>query len=92
VFADLRGRVAELLAHRDARLAACGEILGTIGPATARAVAERVPWTRHARRYVELDVLNRMLAVTETLAHLELLVARGSLERLGGPVVRFGQF
>ena len=36
-------------------------------------------WTRRGRHLEELDPVNQMLAVTETRAHLELLVAQGRL-------------
>jgi hypothetical protein len=38
-------------------------------------------WTRRQTPLDELDPFNRMLAVTETLAHLELLVAQGRVSR-----------
>ncbi|GIJ29373.1 hypothetical protein Vqi01_45350 [Micromonospora qiuiae] len=40
-----------------------------------------VRWTRRGHKLVDLDLLNRMLAVTETAAHLELLLAQGRLTR-----------
>ncbi|HSP65774.1 MAG TPA: hypothetical protein VLO10_06255, partial [Candidatus Deferrimicrobium sp.] len=41
-------------------------------------VARELPWTRRNRRYAELDVFNRQLAVSETAAHLDLLVSEGA--------------
>jgi hypothetical protein len=41
-------------------------------------VAHDLPWTRRERRYEELDLGNRLLALTETVAHLELLVVQGT--------------
>ncbi len=78
VFVDLAGRVDALTAHHEQRLAACSAALVTLGPdpATPQAVAEALPWTRRARRLADLDGFNQMLAVGETAAHLELLVAR----------------
>jgi glyoxylase-like metal-dependent hydrolase (beta-lactamase superfamily II) len=81
VFADLSGRVDELLAHHDKRLAACVEILAGCGPATAARVAERLTWTRHERTFESLNLFNRMLATTETITHLELLAVRGAVAR-----------
>ena len=38
-------------------------------------------WTSRDRGFTELDPLNRLLAVTETVTHLELLVRSGRLSR-----------
>jgi glyoxylase-like metal-dependent hydrolase (beta-lactamase superfamily II) len=82
VFADLAGRVDELLAHHDTRLAACVEILAGGGrPVPAARVAERLTWTRHERSFESLNLFNRMLATTETITHLELLAVRGDVVR-----------
>ena len=40
-------------------------------------VAARLTWTRHEHPLADLDTFNQTLAVLETRAHLELLVARG---------------
>jgi len=40
-----------------------------------------VPWTRRRRRLPDLDPFNQMLAIFETAAHLDLLVARGTARR-----------
>ena len=49
------------------------------GAATAYEAAGLLRWTRRQRRLGELDPFNQMLAVIETRAHLELLVAQGRL-------------
>jgi glyoxylase-like metal-dependent hydrolase (beta-lactamase superfamily II) len=76
-FTGLAARVDELLAHHRTRLAASRARL-TAGPRTAFEVARELPWTRRNRRYDELDVFNRQLAVSETGAHLDLLVSQGT--------------
>ena len=76
-FTGLAARVDELLAHHAARLAASLGVLAG-GPRTAFEVARELPWTRRNRRYDELDVFNRQLAVAETAAHLDLLVSQGA--------------
>jgi hypothetical protein len=48
---------------------------------TAFEVAQRLPWTRRQRSYDELDLLNRILAVLEAIAHLEYLATDGTLIR-----------
>ncbi len=69
------GRVGELLAHHDHRLAAMAAVLAG-GERTAYQVAGALPWTSRQRRLAELDWMNQMLAICETSYHLDLLVAR----------------
>ncbi len=73
-------RVDELVAHHDVRLDLCRAAVGT-RTRTAYDVAGDLPWTRHARSLAELDVFNSALASLETMAHLDLLWARGELDR-----------
>jgi glyoxylase-like metal-dependent hydrolase (beta-lactamase superfamily II) len=80
VFADLRGRVDELLAHHAERLRRAVIAVGA-GPTTAYDAARRLPWTRRERKFRELDLFNQRLALGETIAHLDLLAARGELVR-----------
>jgi len=47
---------------------------------------KRLGWTRRQKPYDSLDPFNKMLAVTETVAHLRLLVATGALVIEGGDV------
>ncbi|MDR0345619.1 MAG: MBL fold metallo-hydrolase [Nocardiopsaceae bacterium] len=78
VAASVHARVDELLAHHAGRLDRSAAAVGG-GPATAYQVATRLRWTRRERTLDDLDPFNQMLAVTETRAHLELLVAQGRL-------------
>jgi len=71
-------RVQQLLDHHERRLAATETVVRS-GAHTALAVAERLPWTRRERALTELDLFNRMLAVSETSAHLDVLVLQGRL-------------
>lgn len=75
----LHARVDELLAHHERRLAQT-EAAVRAGASSGFAVAEALRWTRHERHLSELDPMNQMLATTETLAHLQVLVAQ---ERVG---------
>lgn len=79
-FTNLKDRVDELLVHHEHRLQLCLEAVGA-GSHTAMAVAGALPWTRRERHFSELDSFNQMLAVNETVAHLELLAERGALQR-----------
>jgi glyoxylase-like metal-dependent hydrolase (beta-lactamase superfamily II) len=74
------GRIDELLAHHDERLTATGRAVAD-GAHTAADVAVRLPWSRRCSRFEDLDIFNRMLAINETKAHLDLLTRRGGLER-----------
>ncbi|QDH10679.1 MBL fold metallo-hydrolase [Nocardioides dongxiaopingii] len=84
-------RVGELLAHHEERL---GDSLaavpssaddGAVAGATALDVARTLGWTRHLRSYESLDWFNRGMAVMETKAHLDLLVARGDATATDDP-------
>jgi glyoxylase-like metal-dependent hydrolase (beta-lactamase superfamily II) len=68
-------RVRELLAHHDRRLDATRALLST--SRTGLDVAQRLLWTRRERSFRDLDSFNRMIAVSETMAHLDVLVERG---------------
>ncbi|MGW4058091.1 MBL fold metallo-hydrolase [Amycolatopsis sp. NPDC004747] len=76
VAASTHTRVEELLAHHDKRLAETEDALGS-GARTGYAVAGCLTWTRRAVPFDDLTDFNRMLAVNETVAHLDVLVARG---------------
>lgn len=75
VAASAHARIDELVAHHDVRLDQI-EVAVRAGADTAWEIATRLTWTRHGRSLQELNVLNRMLAVAETHAHLRLLVAQ----------------
>jgi glyoxylase-like metal-dependent hydrolase (beta-lactamase superfamily II) len=80
VFQDLPKRVAEIEAHHDLRLK---EILAVIGDGakTAYQVASLISWSTGKVTWDNLPPLSKRMAVTETLAHLELLAARETLEK-----------
>ena len=78
VAASVHSRVDQLLDHHVRRLDQAYTVVGPAG-ATAFEVAERLTWTRRARAFADLDAFNRMLAVTETAAHLDMLVVQGRL-------------
>ena len=73
---SVHARVDQLLEHHGARL---DHTLAAVaaGAHTAREVAGRLTWTRRNHKLDDLDVFNRMLAVIETWAHLQVLAARG---------------
>lgn len=78
VAGSVHRRVDELLDHHRSRLAA---VAGAVeaGADTGYQAAAALTWTRRARAFTELDPFNQMLAVLETVAHLDLLVAQGRL-------------
>jgi glyoxylase-like metal-dependent hydrolase (beta-lactamase superfamily II) len=90
VTASSHARIDELVAFHDVRLA---ESLAAVeaGASDAWQVAQQLPWTRRHRRASELNAFDKVLAAFETLAHLELLAARGQVTRTeDGGTVRFG--
>jgi glyoxylase-like metal-dependent hydrolase (beta-lactamase superfamily II) len=73
-------RVRELLDHHAQRLRQTRYVLASAGrPLTGASVADGLTWTRRARPLTQLDDFNQMIAMCETLAHLDLLVARGDV-------------
>jgi len=80
VAASVHARVDELIEHHDTRLYQIDETIDA-GAHTASEAARRLLWTRRGRTFTELDLLSRCLAVTETMAHLDVLVHAGRLSR-----------
>lgn len=74
---SVHARVDELLAHHARRL---DQICAAVSGSSPYEVAGRITWTRRERRFAELDLFNKMLAVAETAAHLDLLAAQGRLK------------
>jgi glyoxylase-like metal-dependent hydrolase (beta-lactamase superfamily II) len=74
-------RVNELLEHHETRLAQTLDT-ASAGPVTPRQAADGIPWTRRKHKFADLDPMSKILAIGETAAHLEVLVARGELARL----------
>lgn len=72
---SVHARIDELLNHHGDRLEATMSAIRH-GACTAREAAEQLGWTRRARRLSELSTFDRMLAVLETAAHLDLLAER----------------
>jgi glyoxylase-like metal-dependent hydrolase (beta-lactamase superfamily II) len=73
-------RVEQLLHHHAERLDKTAAAVAA-GASTGFEVAAGLGWTRRQRRLAELDLFNQMLAVSETVAHLDVLVERGWLTR-----------
>ena len=80
VTASTHARIDELVAHHDVRLR-CAAQRWRPGGSTAYDVAARCPGRGDARRFDDLDLFNSALASMETMAHLELLAARGEITR-----------
>jgi len=86
---SVHARIDELVDHHGRRL---DETLAAVagGAETAFEVARRLRWTRKGRTLHDLDQFNQMLAVSETGAHLTLLVAqRRVAQLLDGEVYRY---
>jgi glyoxylase-like metal-dependent hydrolase (beta-lactamase superfamily II) len=75
VAASTHARIDELLDHHAQRLALMADVLDG-GPCTAHEVALAIGWTRRQRALGDLDLMNQMLAICETVYHLDLLVAQ----------------
>jgi glyoxylase-like metal-dependent hydrolase (beta-lactamase superfamily II) len=90
---SVHARVRALLDHHRLRFQ---QVLAVVdqaaGGVVAREVAERLLWTRREVPFADLDPFNRMIAICETIAHLDALVARGSVAATSdGGVDRFSR-
>ncbi|ROZ99137.1 MBL fold metallo-hydrolase [Gordonia sp. OPL2] len=73
-------RAQALLHHHARRFDEILEILSDIGePVPGNLVAQTLRWTRRERPFAGLDTFNQLIAVCETMAHLDVLVAQGQL-------------
>jgi glyoxylase-like metal-dependent hydrolase (beta-lactamase superfamily II) len=79
VAGSVHARVAELIAHHDQRLREVWDAVDR-GATDAYRAANVLTWTRRQTALADLDPFNKMLAVLETSAHLNLLVRDGALK------------
>jgi glyoxylase-like metal-dependent hydrolase (beta-lactamase superfamily II) len=77
-------RIDELADHHAGRLRAMAEVVAG-DEHTGYQVAAEVPWTSRRRALADLDLMNQMLAICETVYHLDLLVARSVAVSEAGP-------
>jgi glyoxylase-like metal-dependent hydrolase (beta-lactamase superfamily II) len=80
VFSGLRERAGDIRRHHDSRVQATLRAVGD-GAKTAWEIALEIPWMDDERGWEKLSLIHKCMAVTETLAHLELLRSEGSLGR-----------
>lgn len=81
VFTDLAGRVDELLAHHERRLAATAAALSQARTRSPYEVAQDLRWRRRELPFTQLNLFDRVLATWETAAHLEVLVSQARAVR-----------
>jgi glyoxylase-like metal-dependent hydrolase (beta-lactamase superfamily II) len=86
---SVHARIDELAEHHERRLGATERAV-VAGAETGIEVAQRLPWTRRDRRFDELNPYNQMLALSETGAHLDLLVAQGRIAVTDVPELPIG--
>ncbi len=77
VTASVHERVTALLRHHHVRFGQVHEVLLREGGACALDVAAGLRWTRHETPFSALDPFNQMIAVCETIAHLDVMAVRG---------------
>ncbi len=83
---DAQDCIQALVDHYESRIY---EVLSCVAskPTSVEEVARGVSWS--AGDYDELDALNRLLAVTETLAYLQYLVEEGKVKMVEDETVKF---
>ena len=81
-FHGLPERTAELIAHHKRRLDEIKQLLANQDdlPMSGYEIASRMVWSRR-RTWDDLSGFERRMAVTEALAHVELLHARGEVDK-----------
>jgi len=84
---SLHARSRELMAYHELRLDDCSAAVAA-GAFDALGVSRALGWTRSRRAFGDLDAFNQMLAVSETVVHLDLLVHRGDLTAIESDGVR----
>lgn len=78
---SVHDRVRALLAHHEHRFGQVVAVLDAhVWAMTAAEVAEQLPWTRRDVPYADLNAFNRMIAICETAAHLDVLADRADVE------------
>ena len=89
-FPGVRERIDELLRHHEDRLAEVCDVLARRPDQTAYEVASQMTWNL-PERWDDWPPFMRRMALTEALAHLELLHGRGSIRRqiADGGLVRY---
>jgi glyoxylase-like metal-dependent hydrolase (beta-lactamase superfamily II) len=81
-------RIDELVDHHAERLRVMADVVAA-GPCTGYDVALAIGWTRRHRKLADLDLMNQMLAICETVYHLDLLVAQqAAVSKTGDDGVR----
>jgi glyoxylase-like metal-dependent hydrolase (beta-lactamase superfamily II) len=80
VAGSVHARVDELLTHHERRLDATADAVAH-GADTGYQVARRLTWTRRERALSDLDMFNQIMAVHETVAHLDVLVEQARIRR-----------
>lgn len=79
VTSSVHERVTALLRHHHVRFGQVHEVLLRHRGAGALDVARGLLWTRRETPFGSLDPFNQMIAVCETLAHLDVMAARGEV-------------
>jgi glyoxylase-like metal-dependent hydrolase (beta-lactamase superfamily II) len=80
VFGDLPKRAGEIRAHHEERQQHIIEAFGG-EPKTAYQIAAVIPWATLGVKWEDLPAFHKRAAVTETLSHLELMRAEGTLTK-----------
>ncbi|MDY6911504.1 MAG: MBL fold metallo-hydrolase [Chloroflexota bacterium] len=80
-FTNLRERIKEILAHHDARAAVIVAAIEDV-PKTAYQISAEIPWVEGLVKWDDLGALDKRVAMTETLAHLEALRIENKVEKV----------
>lgn len=78
---DYAGRIDQLLAHHDRRIAEALQVVQEKGGMTAYEITARMTWKIRAKNWDDFPGMQKYFAVRECLAHLDYLLAEKKLTR-----------
>lgn len=79
-------RIETLLAHHEARLAECLQVIRAHPGSSAYTIAGNMTWRIHAKNWDEFPPGQKWFAVGETLSHLDHLLMRGMIRTEEDPL------
>ena len=76
---SIAGRIDEIVAHHDRRLAEICHLAGLYPHSTAYDIAPHMTWSMRGKQWKDFPPTQKWFALGETLAHIEYLVDHGVL-------------
>lgn len=77
-------RIDSLIAHHERRIAETEKIIRDFPGSTGYDIASHMQWSINARNWEEFPTTQKWFALSETLAHVDYLLSKGSVSKSGG--------